>query len=197
MQPFQEVHLEKYIDALCQRFSLPSIKAVPGSFRFQDNSFTFQGRMPRMQKNRQFIVPFECRFYGVITARSLLSCSNTAESSWLLNGQATGQTREHVYIGGSSDSAVSLHASKEMLQKWTHEPLTRPNQSSKSPEALGLDCANAFDDYVSRGLYEEEVAIGHYADRGESTLSLCLQPISSDRISFDENDAPTRKAQAR
>jgi hypothetical protein len=75
-----------------------------------------------------------------------------------------------------------------MLKAWTHERLKiAPPERFNEFEAY---YDKNYDFEVAKGLFQDEVSIGHYAPNEETGyMKLKLQPISSESFSFEEEEA--------
>jgi hypothetical protein len=179
---YSEAQLEQYVDFLFQRFALGAISVSPGSMKQEDNFFHFIGNQP-MQKTRRFVIPFETRSPGVIVARSILKGSRNKPMSWLINGQASNNSSEMIFIGAGSYIAISLHPSKEMLRDWTHAHL------ENAPDEMIDDWTGradkAFEQHVSAGLYADKASIGDYSETDGISLRLCLHPLDEPVMNSD------------
>ncbi len=187
---FTDDQLRAYIAALGEKFGFQV--AVSDRPVHQDYSFIeFHGKMPRMRSEHTFIIPIENRIPGVITARSVLVNTSDNNMSWLLNGQASRNCREVVYIGASSDSCLSLHASKEMLRNWAHQNL--PNIPDDRKEAAKRHFDDNYEHHLARGCYADDVCTGYYVDdpANKDTLNLKLVPVVGSSAEDTEELAET------
>jgi hypothetical protein len=174
MDTFTEGQLRAYVEAVDKAFGLGiRISDTPVTLH-GGHSIEFRGRRPGQRKERVFAMPLEVRRPGVVVARSVLEGRPGTHMSWLVNGQAASGCREVVHIGASSDRALSLHASLEMLREWAREPLARVPEDRKADAEAYAE--TAYGEMAGTGLYAEEVSIGAAVDRGGETLVLELRP---------------------
>jgi hypothetical protein len=190
---FSDEQLRAYIAALAEAFNFSvtvSLKPVVQHDRF----ITFSGLQPRRRIEQDFVVPFLSPKPGVITAQSVLVGTLGLQAmTWLLNGQANRHSREVVFIGGSSDHAVSLHASKDMVRKWLFQNFPNLPEDRQADAKAYLE--KTYLQMTDRGLYADEVSIGTYVDAPNSSmLVLRLNPIASDaaepKMEAAENTGP-------
>lgn len=186
MLKFTDGQLKAYLEAVSERFSL-GIRVSEFPARQHEQSIEFKGRMPGMRRDRTFVLPVEVRDAGVLVARSVLYGPDPARMQWLVNGQASANCREAVYIGAGSDNAVSLHPSRTMLKEWTHGRLDGMPDDRKQDALRHFDETYAYHD--AKGLYGDGVCIGSYVDGGE-TLKLRLTPVSETDVPDAEAAAP-------
>lgn len=190
MTPFSNDDLNIFIQTIFDRYSLGKLEIKEGSIKLHERCIEFQGKGERMRKEHHYAIPYATLTWGVISPRSVLHATNPRDLSWMINGQALGKTSELIHIGSNSDKSISLHASKEMLKAWTHERL--PSAPAERVDDFKAHFDKNFEAEVSRGLFQDEVSIGHYvADEASDYMKLRLQPISSANFSFDEEETVT------
>lgn len=189
MTPFSSDHLKIFVKALFDRYSLGKIEIKEGSVKQHEQCIAFIGTGERMRKDHYFAVPYASVAWGVISPKSILHAIDKSSLSWMINGQALGKTETLIHIGSHSDHATSLHASKEMLKAWTHERLKDSPPEKYETHKAHFD--HNYEHYLAKGLFDEEVSIGHYVPSEDASyMKLQLQPISSETISFETEETP-------
>lgn len=184
---FTDDQLRAYIAALGEKYGFEvtiSERAVHQDYTFLE----FHGRMPRMRLEHKFVIPIENRIPGVITARSVLVNTGRENMSWLLNGQASRNCREIVFIGASSDNIRSLHASKDMLKAWTHQNL--PNIPDERKDAAERAFNDNYEHHLAFGCYGDDVSIADYVNDPNNTAMLTLRLTRVPKANQPESDEP-------
>lgn len=189
MTPFSNDDLKVFIQTLFERYSLGKLEIKEGSIKLYEQCIAFQGKGERMRKEHHYAIPYASTTWGVISPKSILHATSASNLSWMINGQALGKTETLIHIGSHSDQVTTLHANKEMLKAWTHERL--PNAPAERYEDFKAYYDKNYEAEVARGLFPDEVSIGHYVPKeGTGLMKLKLQPISSERFSFDVEETP-------
>lgn len=191
MTPFSSDNLNVFINAIFDRYSLGKIEIKPGSIKQHEQCIAFIGRGARMRKDSYYAIPYASLTWGVISPKSILRAPNGTDLKWMVNGQALGKTDTLIHIGSNSDQSTSLHASKEMLKAWTHANLDAAPAEKRADFEAHYD--KNYADCIAKGIFDDEVSIGHYVDSADSdTLKLELQPISSETFDFATEEAPSQ-----
>ena len=188
MTPFSTDDLKVFIQTIFDRYSLGKLEIKEGSIILHERCIEFQGKGERMRKEHHYAIPYATLTWGVISPRSVLHATSASNLSWMINGQALGRTETLIHIGSNSDQSISLHANTEMLKAWTHERL--PSAPTERYKDFKAHFDRNYAAEVGRGLFQDEVSIGHYVPNDETgTMKLKLQPISSESFSFDTEEA--------